>query len=148
MNQLLKQVASTDLTKEEWDTFLDIIKVVDMQNEESRLEQIFAGQTYLSLFKFLVLHFDGEKRCRFFDFPDSKNLVITNPNCLDSATLFEYNVQEHKIRMLMLFKEKDFSGSENRLFSMNAIHKQFEDIMQCLSAYIWSDLMGKKLTFH
>jgi len=148
VNQLLKQVTSTDLTKEEWDTFLNIINVMDMEKEEARLEQIFSGQTYFSLFKFFVLHFDGEKRCRFFDFPNSKNLVITNPNCLDSASLFSYNVQENKIKMFTLFKEKDFSGSEIRLFSRNAIHRHFEEIMECLSAYIWSDLMGKKLTFH
>ncbi|KAE9551261.1 hypothetical protein FO519_005518 [Halicephalobus sp. NKZ332] len=147
-HQLLKQVTSVDLNKDEWETFLNIIKVVDMQTEETRLEQLFSGQNYLSMFKFLVLHFEGEKRCRFFDFPDSKNLIITNPNCLDSATLFEFKVSENKVKMLMLFKEKDFSGSESLLFSRNAVHKQFEEIMQCLSAFIWTDLMGKKLTLH
>ena len=115
-----------------------------MEKEEPKLVQIFNGVNYMKLFKFLLLHYEGEKRCRYFDFEDSKvsfypevikiiycgfqNLVITNPNCLNSATLFQYKTAEKKIELLMIFKEHDFRGQQSALFGMNAIHKQFEEV--------------------
>lgn len=145
-NQLLKQVLSTDLSMNEWTVFSNIIKIVDMSSEEPRLESIFANQSYLPVFKFLVVHFEGEKRCRYFDFPKSKNLIITNPSCLDCATLFEFKIPENQLKLFMLFKEHKFNEPKSDLFSRNAIHKQFEEIMQCLAAFMWSDLLNKRLT--
>uniref|UniRef100_A0AC34FTH4 Uncharacterized protein n=1 Tax=Panagrolaimus sp. ES5 TaxID=591445 RepID=A0AC34FTH4_9BILA len=56
-----------------------------------------------------------------------ENLVITNPNCLNAATLFQYKVAEKKIELLMIIKEHEFRGQQSELFGMNAIHKQFEE---------------------
>uniref|UniRef100_A0A7E4VP94 VWFA domain-containing protein n=1 Tax=Panagrellus redivivus TaxID=6233 RepID=A0A7E4VP94_PANRE len=138
----LKQVASTELTSSEWETFLSLIRRDPMEVSDPRVLTCLAGVNHLQLFRFFIEHFGGG-RCRFFEFPHSKNLIIVNCLYLENATLIEH--RDNRLSMAFLYKTSDISAN-NATFVSDWVTKQFDEVMRCLSAFVWTDLMATRPT--
>ncbi|KAI1715222.1 KICSTOR complex protein SZT2 [Ditylenchus destructor] len=108
-----KLMTSSEMEPDDFDSLLRIIRMERMVDEEPRIAQILAGY-----------------------------LIIMNPSFLDSATMFS-NCPKNGIEMFFLFKNTDrsFGKVEQEPFSANSIHKMFEDVVSCLCAFTWSNML-------
>ncbi|KAI1712494.1 KICSTOR complex protein SZT2 [Ditylenchus destructor] len=137
-----KLMSSSEMEPDDFDSLLRIIRMERMVDEEPRIAQILAGVNFQDLTRFLIQYYEGEKRCRYFENGPRAYLIIMNPSFLDSATMFS-NCPKNGIEMFFLFKNTDrsFGKVEQEPFSANSIHKMFEDVVSCLCAFTWSNML-------
>ena len=129
LHKSLKQSGSIEMSPADFDSLLNTVHFEVMAEEEPRLSQILTDVNFQNLCRFLLQHYEGEHRCRYFVRDHKSYLIITNPSYLDSAAMFRNDASTGLTDLLLMFKNVECTAKvENEPFSSNAIHKLFEDV--------------------
>ncbi|KAK6014377.1 hypothetical protein OSTOST_20241, partial [Ostertagia ostertagi] len=124
-------------------TLISIVSQYYMESREPRLRELLEGSNCARLCRFLFARY-GPDRCRFFEFPNSteKCLILTNPD-LDAMFLIEC-VGETTPTLSVLLKEADLvedTQDESKL--QQRLDTAFDDLVACVTAFLWTDLLQK-----
>lgn len=68
VKSILSLVTNIDMTHDEFNTLMGIVRLEPMSMGEPRLERVLEKINFGQMCRHLILHYDGEKRCRFFDY--------------------------------------------------------------------------------
>ncbi|VDL79550.1 unnamed protein product [Nippostrongylus brasiliensis] len=126
-------------------TLISIVSQHYMECREPRLQELLKGSNCARLCRFLFARY-GPDRCRFFEFPNSaeKCLILTNPD-LDAMFLIEC-AGETTPTFSVLLKEADLvedTQDESKLFRQQRLDIAFDDLVACVTAFLWTDLLQK-----
>ncbi|XGW11349.1 hypothetical protein V3C99_012672 [Haemonchus contortus] len=126
-------------------TLISIVSQYYMESREPRLRELLEGSNCARLCRFLFARY-GPDRCRFFEFPNSteKCLIVTNPD-LDAMFMIEC-VGETTPTLSVLLKEADLvedTQDESKLFRQQRLDTAFDDLVACVTAFLWADLLQK-----
>ncbi|KAK5985858.1 hypothetical protein GCK32_002224 [Trichostrongylus colubriformis] len=126
-------------------TLISIVSQYYMESREPRLRELLEGSNCARLCRFLFARY-GPDRCRFFEFPNSteKCLILTNPD-LDAMFLIECT-GETTPTLSVLLKEADLvedTQDESKLFRQQRLDTAFDDLVACVTAFLWTDLLQK-----
>lgn len=61
-------MTNIDMSDEEFEILLSVVRPEPMVKEEPRLEELLKNINFSNLCRHLILYYDGEKRCRYFDY--------------------------------------------------------------------------------
>ncbi|RCN51871.1 hypothetical protein ANCCAN_01959 [Ancylostoma caninum] len=144
--QPLRSVLHHDAMRpSELKTLISVVSQIYMESREPRLRELLKGTNCARLCRFLFARF-GPDRCRFFEFPNSteKCLILTNPD-LDAMFLIECPTDTTPT-LSVLLKEPDLvedTQDESKLFRQHRLDIAFDDLVACVTAFLWSDLLQK-----
>ncbi|ETN86034.1 hypothetical protein NECAME_06109 [Necator americanus] len=144
--QPLRSVLHHDAMKpSELKTLIHVVGRIYMESREPRLRELLKGSNCARLCRFLFARF-GPDRCRFFEFPNSteKCLILTNPD-LDAMFLIECASEVTPI-LSVLLKEPNLvenTQDESKLFRQHRLDVAFDDLVACVTAFLWTDLLQK-----
>ncbi|KAL6736424.1 hypothetical protein Aduo_006779 [Ancylostoma duodenale] len=144
--QPLRSVLHHDAMRpSELKTLISVVSQIYMESREPRLRELLKGTNCARLCRFLFARF-GPDRCRFFEFPNSteKCLILTNPD-LDAMFLIECP-SDTTPTLSVLLKEPDLvedTQDESKLFRQHRLDIAFDDLVACVTAFLWSDLLQK-----
>ncbi|KAJ1354919.1 hypothetical protein KIN20_012013 [Parelaphostrongylus tenuis] len=142
----LRSVSHHDTMKpSELKTLISVVSQHFMENREPRLCELLQGVNCARLCRFLLARF-GPDRCRFFEFPNSleKCLILTNPD-LDAMFLVEC-LSDTTPTLSILLKESDLvedTQDESKLFRQQRLDSAFDDLVACVTAFLWTDLLQR-----
>ncbi|KHJ86385.1 hypothetical protein OESDEN_13870 [Oesophagostomum dentatum] len=144
--QPLRSILHHDAMKpSELKTLISVVSRIYMESREPRLRELLKETNCARLCRFLFARF-GPDRCRFFEFPNSieKCLILTNPD-LDAMFLIECPTETSPI-LSVLLKEPDLvedTQDESKLFRQHRLDIAFDDLVACVTSFLWTDLLQK-----